>query len=496
VRRLRVTRWHVFVALAVVAGIVLRVVVYRSTLGNTNADEGLIGVMVLHALHGHLAAFQWGQAYGGTQEVLLAVPVFWAAGAGLLSLRLVSVALGASAAILVWRVGLRTIGEPAATAAALILWLWPPRTIDDLLHEEGFYGTNLLYCALVLLVVLRAKERPDAVRVALVGLVSGLAIWQSAQVAPIVIPAVAWLVWRQRRVLRYAWAAVLLAAVGAAPAIVWNIRHDWGSLHVNPGAHLSYLQRLRVFVSPIFPAFLGLRASYSIEWIVPAALGVALYAGLVVLFGYGAYRARRKDELVIYLVVAAFPFLYAASPKANLPTDPRYAIVIAPCLALLLAQLGSTYVRAVAIVTLALLVSALSLRHSDAWATHHATPPDTLSTPRSIAPLIASLDRLGVRRVFANYWIAFRLDFETKERIVAAQNAVDSLSVHDGDVLPGPAANARYRPYDRTVRAGPHAFVFFRSLPPSSGEVRTLTQNGYVRDDVEGFVIYARSRAG
>src|SRR4029453_14395473 len=52
----------------VVAGIVLRVVVYRSSLGVLDGDEAVWGLMARHLLDGEFSAFFWGQGYGGRQE--------------------------------------------------------------------------------------------------------------------------------------------------------------------------------------------------------------------------------------------------------------------------------------------------------------------------------------------------------------------------------------------------------------------------------------------
>jgi hypothetical protein len=37
-----------------------------------------------------------------------------------------------------------------------------------------------------------------------------------------------------------------------------------------------------------------------------------------------------------------------------------------------------------------------------------------------LGPAIAALDRAGVTEVYADYWVAYRLAFETEERIVAS----------------------------------------------------------------------------
>ena len=291
--------------------------------------------------------------------------------------------------------------------------------------------------------------------------------------------------------MRRAWLAIVLAIVGALPRLLWNLEHGWASLHLNPGASFSYAKRLRVFFSPVFPEEIGLRIVDSERWIVPVALGLVLYGCLFGLFAYGAHRSRRRDSSLLYAVAAAFPFLYALSPKATAEADPRYAMVLAPCLVLLVGQVASSYRRATAVLALAVCLSAIGLRGADDWEAAHV---NTLgpTAPRTLAPLVATLERLDVKRVFANYWLAYRLDFDTNERIVAVENGFDRLVAANGDLEPPRDPTVRWRPYEDAVRAGPHAFVFFAEYQPGASALAELSRFGYRRRAVEGFVVYAR----
>jgi len=482
---------RVLLVTTAVAGIVLRVVAYRSTLGLEDSDESFVGLMARHAQHGELTGFLWGHAYGGIGEVLLAVPVFWIAGPGLLALRSVSIALDIATVFVVWRVGRRTIGEPAARYAAALSWIWPAWSVYEHIHEWGFYPSDAFLSALLILLALRAKDQPTLGRVGLFGLVAGVAFYQTFQILPIVMAASAWLVWKQRRVLRHAWLAVLLGVVGFLPAILWNLRHHWASLHLNPGANLSYVQRVRILFSPVFPEDLGLRFSGSVDWVVPKAAGAALYIALIVLFFYAAYRSRRRDALLLYLTIAAFPFLAALSPKENISTEPRYLMALCPLLALVVGQAATTCRRAAAVLGLGLVVTAVGLHGLDRAKIAQANV-GTPTSPRSVTPLVAELDGLGVNRVFTNYWLAYRLDFDTNERIVAVENGFDKLVVRNGDVFPTHYPKATWPAYENVVMAGPHAFVFFDRFLPGADQLALLRRHGYLRHEVEGFVVYAR----
>ena len=188
-------RWLILIAAAFVSGIALRVWVYRSALGIPDSDEAVVGLMALHLLDGEWTTFFWGQSFGGSQEAVLTAPLLWAFGPSWLALRVVPIALTAVTALVVWRVGRRTIGEPAAVVAGCLVWIWPPFLVHRLTHQFGFYAGGVLYSALLLFLALRLVERPSRTRAGLFGLTLGLALWQSAQVL-VAVGVIAWTIWR------------------------------------------------------------------------------------------------------------------------------------------------------------------------------------------------------------------------------------------------------------------------------------------------------------
>lgn len=488
----RYARVHV-AALVVTAaglGVVLRVAVYGSILGGTNSDEAVLGLMARHALHGQFTTFLWGTPYGGPQEALLAAPLFAIFGSSLLALRAVSMALDAAAALLLWRVGRRTIGKRPGIVAAALFWIWPPHVLFLLVHEIGFYASDAFYCSLILLLVLRAHERPSALRVGLVGLVCGLAVWETTQIVPIALPAVVWLAWRQPRALRRAWAAVPLALVGALPFLVWTFTHHFASLHPGGGAPSSYWFRLRVFFSPLLPMALGLRLPGSLHWLVPY-LAPFVFVLLLALFAYGAYVSRRRDVSLLYVVATVFPFLLMISPRTFYTGNPQYLSTLMPVAALLLAQLARSYARAGLLLLAGFAITAASLHDFDVRARGNHSDPSR--TPKDIAPLIATLDRLHVRDAFADYWIAYRIDFDSREHIVAVENKFYGLTVHDGTPAPTHDPFVRSKAYDQSVRRARNpGYVFFRRHLPDKRLLATLTAHGYSPHDVQIFAVYAR----
>ena len=97
---------------------------------------------------------------------------------------------------------------------------------------------------------------------------------------------------------------------------------------------------------------------------------------------------------------------------------------------------------------------------------------DGLFVPADFDPVIAELDRRGLEHVFASYWPAYRILFETNERIVAAEAHIPSIGIAKGRVVPRvPRTDdeSRHRAYDTVVRADPGAgYVLLRDVPRTS----------------------------
>ena len=168
-------------------------------------------------------------------------------------------------------------------------------------------------------------------------------------------------------------------------------------------------------------------------------------------------------------------------------------------LALLLAQLATTRLRAVAVLALACFVSVVTLHRMDVWfrdVPGHTTNAKGLGprhavqwVPRDLGPLISTLDRLDLDRVYAEYWLAYRLSFDSEERIIAAQNEFKDVTFEGGVAIPPSPVNLRYEPYERQVERARHGFVFYREILESTPIVDELERKGYRRHDAGEYVI-------
>jgi 4-amino-4-deoxy-L-arabinose transferase-like glycosyltransferase len=471
----RAPAWATIVAAGVAAGIALRIWVLTSPVGGLDADEAVWGLMARHVLDGELSVFFWAQNYGGTLEALATAVVFAATGSGTLALRAVPIVLFALAAVLVWRVGRRTVGEPAARLAAVLFWIWPAYLVWKSTRAHGFYGAVTALSLAVLLLALRLRERDSWLDAALLGLALGLGWWASPQVVLLAVPALAWLLWRRPSVLRTSWPALPAFLAGAAPWLAWNLAHGFDSLEppFEPGED-SYPEHLRVFFAATWPAALGLRVPFTFDWLVGAPVSRALQLLALAALGWLIVR-RRPLGMVEPLVVTAlaYPLLQSISPFASLNDEPRYLVLLVPVMALLLGlALARTPVTAAAGLTAAAALSVAGIA-----ALNRQEPPvppvGGQRVPADLGPAIRVLDRHGVDRVLAPYAAAYRLTFETGERIVAT-----------------PTGQTRYRPHQRLVLESPAPGYLFVAGSEDERRLAAGVRSAYARVLAGGWAVY------
>ena len=272
---------------------------------------------------------------------------------------------------------------------------------------------------------------------------------------------------------------------GALPWIWANTNSGFASLRVSsfPNSAITtlntgYRGRLGIFAHLSLPIALDLRrfpsggflfggAGSGLRHIVGVAATGAAIALVVLAVVLCALRGGRW--LAIGVSVFAFPFLFAAQPGTWFWADGRYIVFLGPLLALAVVpgleeacrrlpararpHEATMAVGALTVVLLAGAVVAPFALAGDNQVSMRALATGWGDPNAPVVRAIATLQRGGVRDGFADYWVAYKLDFLSNQTMTITPAA--------GDV-------DRQKAFDRTVDRAPHQAWLF--VEPSRTE--------------------------
>ena len=463
---------RVAVGVAVAAGTGLRA--WYVVHGPLTADAAGVGLMARGILHGHLRAFLPGEVYGGAEAYVVA-PLIAAFGQDAPAVDLAPILLAAVAALLTWRAARRVADRSLAVLAGALVWVAPLSAVMNSTLERGFRGV-VLACGLgALLVALRmlgGHRSPWSF--GLLGLLLGAGWWASPEIAYFLVP-VAGLVAvaarraprvRARRTLLDVAALVAGAGAGAAPWLWANAGSGFASLdpHAYMGTQIAstFGSRLGTFFARVLPMQFGLFEPVSGY---PHAGEPAVYGFLLaalILAGVLAWRSGAAGRALVAGLVT-FPVLYALQPGTWYWYDGRYAVFLVPLMALVVATAASRVatdrasgrppaaggrrgavvrVLGASVLLAATASSVLTLRGDAKWTDPFVTGL-TAGWGNPEAPTYRAIDRLeraGVRTGYADYWVAYDLDFLSDGRLAI------TTAPPDVDVDPAIAAQVRKAP--------------------------------------------------
>ena len=464
-------------------------------------DDAILLLMGRHVLHGELATTLWNQPYNGALDAYLLAPLLAVLphhGAYRLYELL-------CAALLVVLVGLlaRRLGGPVAGWAGALLAAWgtpymalmtatgpPPNFLMPLV--TGFP----LVAALALT---PSKSGPGApagpVAAFGLGLVSGLAVWNSSLAIPAFAGMAAGLVFAGLRPrLAPALAFLFGSALGASPLVVARLIGASGTKVVTASSAVTALRPRWLWGQGLLDlghalrGLVGLQVPLVVDGkeraFLPVLLVALLGTGLVIAVAAGC-RSRRALPLLGWAGALAGAFWLS---RRTGPDELRYLYGLnAPLLALAGAGLAALWAwrRAVAVaVALALLVPWGYGQRVLAGQWRDPAHAERVWEVPSLEPSLAALRTIGARSAYASLQFAGRITLETGGDVVASQAwneriPGDPLRFRDEvDLDPAPAWVLSTR--------------FSRGMPRAGGFRDLLRGMGgsFGETDVGGFVVF------
>lgn len=457
--------FHLGLAVVVLLQAFAAFVYHQRTQVNFSSDQAVPALMALEIRdHGSHPVFYWGVQYGGSLEPHLLSLAFRVLPETVGSYRLVMLGLMATATVLVSLATALGFGRRAGLLAGAYLAAGPSFLFYKVLASDGVYASFLLLTAASVYLTARIVQRTEGDRAAhlffALGLVLGTAWWVSALsivlagvvAAGVLVRPGTW--WKPIRIVLLCSGLVL----GASPWLYENVRTGLASLRSSEmsGVDLSQaLSQARVLFARGLPVLLGGRPPGGWGETFPgsAALSVVLFGGLV---AAGVGLARRAPShparllaLSSTILLVAPAVLALSRARTDLRADPRYLLSSYVAIAVLsgagLATLIERRARkpAIALAGLLVLLGPLSQLRSPRYGR------DPLHG--RIGETIALADRLaahGIRDLYAGYWIAYRLTFLSRGRVVASPF---------GEGAPGPVRDLRA--YERVDAAARPAFL-------------------------------------
>ena len=272
--------------------------------------------------------------------------------------------------------------------------------------------------------------------------------------------------------------ALVAIAVGALPWLWANFHTHFDSLNgatFNVRSRpLDFGGRLNSFFSLVFPTELGVRRGNDLAWIAsglgqPVVKVLTTVLVALVIVSLLLCLARPGRAMAIGAAVLAFPLVYAISPASTQFANGRYGVFLPPLLAMAVViglceaarrlagrgpvrqpaggpvqpavgegrtSSGTAVVTVMAgIVLVALLFSVVTF--SQATGQPHAFTRVWGNPDRTSLEAVTRLEKSGVTTGYADYWVAYKLDFLSQNRLTITpigQDVIRSAAI-ENDVL-------------------------------------------------------------
>lgn len=419
-----------------------------------DADEAIVGLMAKHILEGQpIPAFYYGQHYMGSFEAICVAGLFAIFGVSSWGLKIAPLLFSLLFVVLVYQLGLALKDKLLARCMGLVVALPPQMLIIWSSMARGGYAELLCIGTLALTLTVRwlRAEKFSCHLLVCVAALLGFGFWVNNQIIYFALPIGIWVTvtlatdWRLgrngrvRRLTLCGAISILAFLLGGLPFWLYNLQHGFVSFGIAKGASLADVwSQLWGFATIALPILVGASRQWQQTPVFSGALALG-YSILVFAFLF-ALILRRAEVLNLFrlqldrhfpaeLMLALFisiVAIFCLSSFGALVESPRYLLPLYVPYAFLVGNLASELyarVRALAVVPL---ICVLGIHLSSAYLGGRALPGEPFvakgeRVAKDHQELMTWLGQKGIKLVRTNYWIGYRLAFETQEQVKFTQ---------------------------------------------------------------------------
>lgn len=441
---------RVFLCAVLLIGLLLRLDFLFANNFVIDADEAIVGLMAKHISEfKELPTFYYGQHYMGSLEPILTAGVFLIFGISSVALKCVPLFFSVLLIGLVYQLGLELGNRGLARIAALLAAL-PPQllVIWSGMARGGFVEIVCIGClaSIALLRWLRAFE-PPIEQTALIGALIGFGWWVNNQIVYFALPIAFFMscvflsargvpVLRRLRAMSvHALIGTVAFFVGGFPYWIYNVQHEFVSFEIAKSASLDQMKdHVLGLADTALPMLLGARRQWHSEEVFPHAASIVavLYSILLLIvvvkrwrnvLGLPLCRVDRRQPVEYFLVLLLITFcIFAISSYGSLVESPRY--LLPSYVAIFILSAGGLSILYSFSKTLAYgFLGVLLLINCASWYLGgRALPGEPFvyrgeRVSKDQSELVRWLEQHGFDLIRTNYWIGYRLAFESQERI-------------------------------------------------------------------------------
>jgi hypothetical protein len=428
----------IWIWIAIFIGIAVRFDYLLASNWQLDSDEAIVGLMAKHVADGEpLPVFYYGQHYMGSLEPFLVSLYYRLFGFGIFGLKIVPLIFAVGLIPLAYLIAKELYGKQAGRIAALLMAFPPSALIVWSTKARGGFAEVLFIAALALWLQLREMKSQDRSLLSQTAIWSllGFGWWVNNQIIFFLVPfAIVAGLSMLRDMLDGAFkdaiarggVITLAFAVGGMFFWIYNAANDFITFQTLGGVHSdttveSHIQGL---FSQALPIIMGGKRLWETTDVFPAATAIvySLYGIVIFLYLAANLRASFWGKLLLPLILVSTATIFTLSSFGHLVEAPRYLlplyVPLIPMTAIALSELS----RVSKIVAYGFTVTFLAVN----TASHYWNGRGVMKEPFVYKQTRVSVDHKGlidfleqhqIKEVRTNYWIGYRLAFETNEEV-------------------------------------------------------------------------------